>query len=723
MSSRNTFHESWYKVADLLPQIHVSLNISRQKYRERIWYVVQDPNNNQFFRINQPAYQFLAYLDGKRTVDTAWNTCYEEYGDNAPTQGEAITLLGQLYSSNLLQGDVPADTEGLLKRHQKRRKRETAAYMKGILFARIPLWNPDHFLEKWVFLFGPFFSRVGYLLGLLVIGLGLTFVFNNFDALARESADSLSLSNLPWLYLMFAVTKLLHEFGHGFACKYYGKKTGTGGSVSTMGLAFLLLTPVPYVDATSSWAFKNKWKRVAVAGAGMYVELLFAAIAAIIWSQTSPGDPLHVLSFNVMFISSVTTILFNGNPLLRYDAYYMLADAFEIPNLSGRSKLHMKYMFRKFLYGVRQAKSPAYDFFESVFMTLYAILSELYKIVIYASIIFILSELNPALGLIGLLFYVGIGLGMPLMKLLRYLVTSPELARTRVRALSISSGILAGTIYLIAGIKLADNVVVEGVVEPTELIQVHVQADGFVLHHLNRQHSVLSGKTEIYHAENPELKLKITEAEAEIDRLKVLIRAYSGVDPARKTIHQNSYNALLKRIELLNKEMAELKVLAPQNGLFIPNDNRDLQGKFMKKGEKLGMIVSPEKLIIRSIIDQDMVRILDEADDKVEFRLRGRPDLDFNAKVETRKQAGLSKLPSAALGYLGGGEIDVKSTEQGTETKEFFFEIILKPQDKAWDLRPGQVVAVRYEMEEKTVFEMVQSFVNRLLLKRFRIYS
>ena len=165
--STNTFHESWYKLADLMPQIHISLKISRQKYRNQIWYVVQDPGNNQFFRINQAAYQFIAYLDGKRTGDTAWNICYDEYGDDAPTQGEAITLLGQLYSSNLLQGDVPADTAGLLKHHQRRLKRETTAYMRGILFARIPLFDPDNILERWVFLFGPFFSKIGYFFGFI----------------------------------------------------------------------------------------------------------------------------------------------------------------------------------------------------------------------------------------------------------------------------------------------------------------------------------------------------------------------------------------------------------------------------------------------------------------------------------------------------------------------------------------------------------------------------
>jgi putative peptide zinc metalloprotease protein len=719
--STNTFHESWYKLADLMPQIHISLKISRQKYRNQTWYVVQDPGNNQFFRVNQAAYQFIAYLDGRRSVDNAWNLCYEEYGDDAPTQGDAITLLGQLYSSNLLQGDVPADTAGLLKRHQTRKKRETTAYMRGILFARIPLFDPDNILERWVFLFGPLFSKIGYIFGFIIIALGLTFTFNNFDVLARESQDTLSLSNLPWLYLMFAITKLLHEFGHGFACKYYGKKTNTGGSVNTMGIAFLLMTPVPYVDATSSWALKNKWMRIAVAGAGMYVELLLAAIAAILWSQTPSGDPLHILSFNVMFIASVTTILFNGNPLLRYDAYYMLADAFEIPNLSGRSKLHLKYLFRKFLFGVRQATSPIYDLFEGFFMFLYGISSEVYKFVIFSSIIFFISELSAVLGLFALAFYFIIAFGMPSLTFFRYLVTSPELGRNRLRAISLSSLLLGGTLYLVTGLPIKDRITVEGVVEPVELIQVHVQADGFVNYHANRQKNVEQNSTEIYRASNPELDLKIAEAQAEVERLKILIRAYAGVEPARKMIHRNSYNALQQRIKLLEKEKKELTIRSPMKGLFVPDINRDLSGKFMHKGQKLGIIISPDKLIIRSVINQDTVRVLHGAKEHVEFRVRSRPQETYKAVIQTRRQEGLSRLPSAALGYMGGGEIDVKSTEQGTETKEFFFEIILKPEGKPWKLKSGQTVAVRFEMNDKTALAMLQGFIDRLLLRRFRI--
>lgn len=721
MSGKSTFHESWYKVSDLQLRVHVSLKISRQHYRNKIWYIIQDPGNNNFFRINQAAYQFVAFLDGRRSVDKAWSLCYEEYGDEAPTQGEAITLLGQLYSSNLLQGDVPADTNNLLKRHKKRQSRERTAFMKGILFARIPLFDPDHFLDRWAFLFGPVFSKVGYFVGIVTIILGATFVFNNIDQLAGESAGIISLSNIPILYLVFALTKFLHEFGHGFACKYYGQKNGTGGNVNTMGLAFLLLTPVPYVDATSSWAFKNKWQRIAVAGAGMYVELILAAVAAVIWSNTPEGNLIHSLSYNVMLISSITTVLFNGNPLLRYDAYYMLSDFFEIPNLAGRSKLQVKYLFRKYLFGVKKAVSSAYDYSESFLMCFYAFLAEIYKIFICASIILLISEVSPVLGLIGIGLYLFSLILKPLFQLFKYLFLSPELSRTRGRSFAVMAIIVLSLCYFIGIMKLNDRVIVEGVIEPNDLKQVFVQADGFTDQLLTKQHTVEKNKTVLFSGSNPELDVEIEKAKAEIDRLNILIRAYTGVDPAKKAINENIKNALLKKIDLLENEQQALKVVAPISGIFIPTHEGNLSGRFVSKGNELGMIISKEDLIIRSIIDQETVRILDEASDRAYFRVRSQPDHDYIAHIESRNQVGMKNLPSAALGYLGGGDIDVKSSETGTETKEFFFDIVLKPTNSTEKLKSGQIVSVRFEMPEKTVFEMVRNYINRLLLKRFRI--
>ena len=129
---------------------------------------------------------------------------------------------------------------------------------------------------------------------------------------------------------MMVVIKTVHEFGHSFACRRFG------GEVHTMGIMFLLFTPIPYMDATASWSFRSRWQRALVGAAGMIVEVFVASLATFVWASTAPGT-IHSLAYNMMFVASVSTVLFNANPLLRFDGYYILSDLLDIPNLHQRS--------------------------------------------------------------------------------------------------------------------------------------------------------------------------------------------------------------------------------------------------------------------------------------------------------------------------------------------------------------------------------------------------
>jgi putative peptide zinc metalloprotease protein len=110
-----------------------------------------------------------------------------------------------------------------------------------------------------------------------------------------------------------------------------------------MGVMFLVFFPLPYVDASSAWAFRKKWQRAIVGMAGVMAELAAASIAAIVWTQTSTGT-VHIIAYNVIFVASVSTLLFNGNPLLRFDAYYVLADLLEIPKRGYLLRCGSPYM-------------------------------------------------------------------------------------------------------------------------------------------------------------------------------------------------------------------------------------------------------------------------------------------------------------------------------------------------------------------------------------------
>ena len=388
---RPTFSESWYRVADLRPGLRTTIQVHRQYFRSQMWHVLQDPGTNQYFRLSEPAYAFVAMLDGQKSVAEAWKICNEELGDSAPTQGEVIQLLGQLYTSNLLQADVPPDAEGLLQRYSKRRSREIRSYMMNLLFIRIPIFDPDSFLNRWVSVFGKAFTKWGFMVWAFVVAVGLYSIGGHISELASRANGVLDPDNLFYLYISFTFVKLFHEMGHAFSCKRFGQESG-GGEVHTIGIMFLVFTPMPYVDASSSWVLRNKWQRACVGVGGMYVEIFVAAIAAIIWSHTAMGTVVNAICYNVMFIASVSTLLFNGNPLLRYDGYYILSDYLEIPNLAQRSKQYLYYLVRKYVYGVKNVRTPAYSRGERFWFPIYGLASTIYRVFICTAILMFVAE-------------------------------------------------------------------------------------------------------------------------------------------------------------------------------------------------------------------------------------------------------------------------------------------------------------------------------------------
>src|SRR5258708_22980771 len=166
---RPTFSESWYRVKNLRVKLRPGAQISRQFYRDERWYVVRDPAGNQFHRLSDPAYRFVALLDGSRTVEQAWEICGGTLEDDAPTQPEVIQILSHLYSANLIDADVTPDATVLLRRHKQLNKRKMQNRLMNVLFPRIPLWDPDTFLVRWMPIVRQMFSKIGAIIWLIVV--------------------------------------------------------------------------------------------------------------------------------------------------------------------------------------------------------------------------------------------------------------------------------------------------------------------------------------------------------------------------------------------------------------------------------------------------------------------------------------------------------------------------------------------------------------------------
>jgi putative peptide zinc metalloprotease protein len=374
--SEALFSPSWYRVAALKPRIRSHARILRQSFRDKVWFILQDYAAERSHRFSPAAHYFIGLMDGERTVQEIWEAASAHLGDGAPTQEEAIRLLGQLHAADALLCDVPPDSMEVFRRHQRHQRMLWRRRLWTPMALRFPLFDPDRFLQRTLPTVQPLLGWFGLVLWLAVVGTGAVMAASHWTDLTKDISDRvLDPKNLVLLWFVYPVVKTLHELGHAYATRKWG------GEVHEIGIMLLVFSPVPYVDASSAWAFRDKRKRMVVGAAGIAVELFLGALALFTWLAVEPGA-VRAVAYNVMLISGVSTLLFNGNPLLRFDGYYVLADAIEIPNLGSRSNQYLGYLFQRYVVGVGDAESPAHSAGERFWMIVYGIASFVYRIFI-----------------------------------------------------------------------------------------------------------------------------------------------------------------------------------------------------------------------------------------------------------------------------------------------------------------------------------------------------
>ena len=724
---RPTFHESWYRVARLRPRLLSSVQVYRQHFRGQMWYVLENPSNNSFSRLSVEAYRFVGMLDGRRTVAEVWQACNEQLGDRAPTQGEVIGLLGQLFCSNLLYAELAPDTESLFNRYHTRIKRQIQGLFTNLLFVRIPLLDPDHILERWVGIFGWFFGWVGLVLWLAIVSVGLYFVVGNTRELIYQSADVLAPDNLVLLYLSIVIIKICHEFGHAFACKRFGRLNGSGGEVHVMGVMFLVFVPLPYVDASTAWAFRKKWHRAVVGMSGIMVELMAAAIAAMVWANTSTGT-LHIIAYNVIFIASISTLLFNGNPLLRFDAYYVLSDLVEIPNLSHRSKNYIYYLVKKYCWKLKGARNPANSPGEMIWFVFYGIASMAYRVFICIRILLFLNDRLPeALFILVPFFAVSAVIAwvfVPIGKFIRYLVTDGELTRMRWRAIGSTLGSLALIIALTGILRVPDYCRVEGIAEPVNLAIVHVESDGFIADFLLSDQNVSPGEKALIEAVNPELEAEKKSLLAELRGLQAKERIAEVQEVAAAQIFAEQIEALKEKIARVDFEISSLFLQPALSGTWVSPDIEKTKGMYLRRGEQIGVVASLDDVLVRATAGQELAALLvEQAYERLEIRVKGRPGVMLVGNIEKIFPAGQEVLPSEALGYAVGGSMPTLSQDpRGVTAAEKFFEIRIRPEpDNAVRLLSGQRVVARIQMPSKPLAAQWWRSFRQLFQRRFHI--
>jgi putative peptide zinc metalloprotease protein len=428
----------------------------------------------RFFRFTPSVYSVIGMMDGKRTVEELWHEACSLLGDDAPTQDEMIQLLGQLYQVDVLQCDVPADAAELLKRYESSARRKWQSNIFSVFSWRFPLIDPERFLQALLPVVRPFFGWFGAILWLSAVVPAIFLFGTHWTDLTRGMLDRVFMpNNLVLLWLLFPLIKACHEFGHAFATRVFG------GEVHEMGVMLLVVTPVPYVDASSASAFQQKWRRALVGAAGMIVELFIAALALFFWINAEAGVS-RTLAYNAIFIAGASTLFFNANPLLRYDGYYILADLIEIPNLRNRSNAYLLYLCERYLFGNTNVEAPEATRSERLWFVGFGILSFLYRIFVVSAILLFVGQKFFGLGLLLAFGAAIVWFITPIVKGTSYLFTSPRLRSVRGRALTVTLLLIAGIFAFLGFVPMPYRTGAEGVIWIPEESFVRAGAEGFV---------------------------------------------------------------------------------------------------------------------------------------------------------------------------------------------------------------------------------------------------
>lgn len=714
-----TFSETWHRVAGLRVALRPAIRAYRQHFRGEDWYVLCDPLNNRFFRVRPEAYAFVARLTPERTVEAVWNDVLAERPEAAPGQEEVVTLLSQLHLADLLFFRNAADSAEILERIRKRERQEARMRLMSVMFARVPLVNPDRLLLRLMPVLHLIVGPWGAVAWLVVVLAGAKAALDDAAALTDRFQGVLAPANLPLLIVAAILLKAIHEIGHAVVCRRLG------GEVHTMGVMFVLLTPMPYVDASSSWGLRHRGHRALVAAAGMLAELPAAAVAALVWANVGDGA-VRSLAYNVMVSASVSTLVFNVNPLLRFDGYYILSDLLGIPNLYDRARRQINHLVERHLFGVRDGTPPAHGAGEARWLVLYGVLSLVYRIAVFVAITLTVAGQYLILGLLMAVASVVLWGLVPLFKFVGYLLTSERLAMTRMRAVLVTVAVLGAVGVAATTVPVRNGLRATGVIEARSFQMVHPATPGWIASVRVPSGTAVEAGTVLVQLENPEIEFELRTVAAMADEVRARIdaarsEAIADVDPLVRRAE-----TIAQRLDDLTRRRAALAVTAPQSGVWVAPGLSERAGTWVERGAGLGGVYGEDGWRFTAVVTQE--ESADLFDDRVErgaVRLwGGREEIPVRAiEIVPFEQR---NLPSASLGWLGGGTIVTSATGggDGRVAREAFFQLRADLSAEAAALagiHHGRSGVIRLDREPEPLARQAVRSVRQMLQTRYRL--
>ncbi len=700
-------------LATSLRTVHVGLRedleVSRHVFRGEPCYIVRDPITLQSQRLALPEYGLFVSLNADRSLGESFAELVAHERLKAEDEERFFEFVVRLHRLGFLQLPI-ADDKALYRRYQLRERAKRREKLMGFLFLRIPLWNPNAFLDRTVdrarFLFSGWFFALW--VGLMVAA-GVVAV-SRWGELIQPVHGVLVTRNLLLLWTTLVVLKFFHEMGHAYACKHYG------GHVPELGAYLILFTPCAYMDATAAWGFPRKRHRIIVSLAGMYVESVLAALALFVWATTE-SSLINALAYNVLFLAGVVTVLFNINPLMRYDGYYILSDWLEIPNLRQRAQQHVLQVLKRWFLGLEPALRPLSRRLRWILFA-FGVGAAVYRVILLLALASILASSFLFVGLVVGVGYVAVALGGSFRKLVRYLWWSTETATVRRRAVALSVLLFALLPATALWVPLPSRVYAAGVVAGEHESVIRAKRGGFL-----ESASVQGGQR----VEPGDLLAllsndvgweEVARARAHVRATEIRRDAFRGVQPTRAA--QQDREALVHAAALAKaeKDVDDLRVHAPDEGCVVFSvQDRDV-GTFLPAGAPIASIVAGAWQARSILPETQLVRSHAKVGDTAQFRSAGDATRTVAGRIVRIAPAGARTIEFPSLTHVGGGDIPVEPTT-GTAAQPYFEVVVELSPAESDELRSGMTGCVRFgapaEPLAAALFRSALRFWNRVM--------
>ncbi len=693
------------------------LESRRHRYDGRAYWVVKEPVGLNYFRFHEEEFAILNMLNGETSLQQIRETFQAEFAPQRISLQDLQQFVGMLHRSGLVISHAGGQGRQLRRRGDQKRKKELLGKFVNVFAIRFRGIDPERILNRLLPWFGWLFTTWCLML-VSVIGLmAITLVLVNYQEFKGKLPTFQSFfaaNNWIWLGATMAAVKICHEFGHGLSCKKFG------GECHEMGFMMLVFTPCLYCNVSDSWMLPNKWQRVFIGAAGMYVELILASIATFLWWFSEDGM-FRFLCLSVMFICSVSTVVFNGNPLLRFDGYYITMDTLEIPNLRQKSTEILKRWFQKNCLGLELQDNPFLPTRNKALFGIFTIASFIYRWVVAFGIIMFLNQVLKPYGLqsLGRAFAVAgvAGMVVPAFTgIYKFLKTPGRAAKIKRGNLLTSLGIAIAVLSFVCFFPLPFHVYCATEAQPLEAKEVHTLVAGQLLEWNAKPGQTIAKNDPICKLENRDLAIKIQEARSEKEATLALI---TELDYLANFAPNMGNELVAQRKELIKREkvlatliekQGNLIVRSPIDGFIFPPPDKEeskaakaqeqLTGWFgdifhesnseayLSEAELVCIVAPSSKMEAIIVVDQHERNLLAKGNE-VEIMFDAAPLQSVKGKIVSFAETKMTETP-ANLSITSGGTLDAKTDEMGrTRPISTSYQVRVEYVDLQVPLRPG----------------------------------